>query len=158
MMRVKATGIISRGFSTMKKLLVVVLVLLVGIAALGYWRGWFSVTSRGDTDVQVDQAKFKRDKDTFSTTVGEKTRALKSRITSLWTKTEGLTGDEKTRAKKELGELEKKHERLERQLKELEDAGTDKFESIKQDLSRALEDVEKEIEALTQKLAKGKDK
>ncbi len=142
----------------MKKLLVVVLALVVGVAALGYWRGWFSVPSAGSPDVQVDPSKFKRDRDAFSNTVGEKTKALKGRIAGLWTKTEGLAGDEKAQAKKELAELEKKHERLEKQLKELESAEGDKFESIKQDLSKSLEDVEKKIEELTQRLAKGKDK
>ncbi len=142
----------------MKKLLVVVLVLLVGVAVLGYWRGWFSVPSAGTTDVQVDPAKFKQDREAFGNTVGEKSKALKGRIAGLWTKTEGLAGDEKTQAKKELAELEKKHERLENQLKELASAEGDKFESIKEDLSRSLEDVEKKIAELTQRLTNGKDK
>ncbi len=138
----------------MKKLLVVILVLLVGVAAVGYSRGWFSVTKEGKVDVQADPAKFKQDKEAFSKTVGEKTKALKERIASLWTKTEGLKADDKVQAKKELAELEEKHERLEKQLKELEDAGPEKFESIKQDLSKALAEVEQKIEELTQKLAK----
>jgi predicted nucleic acid-binding Zn-ribbon protein len=142
----------------MKKLLVVVLVLLVGVAALGYWRGWFSATKEGKADVQVDRAKFKQDKEAFSKTVGENTKALKGKIASLWKNAEGLTGDDKAHAKKELAELEKKHERLEKQLKELEDAAPDKFESIKQDLSKALKEVEQKIEELTQKLDKEKDK
>ena len=138
----------------MKKLLVVILVLLVGVAALGYGRGWFSVTKEGKVDFQTDPAKFKQDKEAFSKTVGEKTKALKERIASLWTKADGLKADDKAQAKKELAELEKKHERLEKQVKELEDAGPDKFESIKQDLSKALAEVEQKIEELTQKLAK----
>jgi len=142
----------------MKKLLVVVLVLLVGGAALGYWRGWFSVTKEGKVDVQVDSAKFKQDKEAFSKTAGEKAKALKDQVASLWKKSEGLTGDDKAHAEKELAELEKKHERLEQQLKELEGAGQDKFESIKQDLSKSLDDVEKKIGELTKKLDKGKDK
>jgi hypothetical protein len=36
---------------------------------------------------------------------------------------------------------EKKHEGLEKKHKELEDAGQDRFESIKQDLSKTLEEV-----------------
>jgi chromosome segregation ATPase len=142
----------------MKKLLIVGLALVVGVAALGYWRGWFRVTGGGDAEVQVDHAQFERDKNAFGTTVGEKTRALKGRITGLWTKAEGLTGDEKARAKKELGELEQKHERLEKQLKELEEAGADEFESVKRDLLASLAEVEKKIEELTQRLAKGHDK
>ena len=142
----------------MKRLLIFVLVILVGVAALGYWRGWFSVTNGGNADVRVDPAKFKQDKEAFSKSVGEKTKALKDKIAGLWTKADVQTGDEKTQARKELAELEKKHERLEKQLKELEGADADKFESLKQDLSKSLEDVEKKIDELTQKLAKGKDK
>lgn len=142
----------------MKKILVLVLVLVAAIGGLGYWRGWFSFSKEGKVDVQVDPAKFKQDKEAFGKTVGEKAKATKDQITNLWTKSEGLTGDEKAHAQKELSELKKKHERLERQLKELEDAGPDRFESTKQDLSKALEEVESQIEELTKMLEKGKDK
>src|ERR1700736_1811993 len=108
----------------MKKLLIFVLVLLVAAGALGYWQGWFSVNKEGKVD--VDAAKFKEDKATFSKTVGEKSKALKDQVASLWKKTEGLTGDEKAHAERELAELEKKHERLEQQIKVLEDTGQDR--------------------------------
>ncbi len=142
----------------MKRLLVVVLVLLVGSTALGYWRGWFSVAREGGVDVQVDPAKFKRDKAAFSKTVGEKSKALKDQVARLWKKAEGLKGEDKAHATKELADLEKKHDRLEKQLKELEDAGEDKFDGIKRDLSKSLEEVDKKIEELTKNLEKGKDK
>jgi predicted nucleic acid-binding Zn-ribbon protein len=58
----------------------------------------------------------------------------------------------------ELGELKKKHDRLEQQIKELDDAGQSRFESIRQDLSKTLEEVEKKIEELTKKLENGKDR
>ncbi|HEV3439984.1 MAG TPA: hypothetical protein VG122_21635, partial [Gemmata sp.] len=61
----------------MKRLLIVVMVLLVGIAALGHWRGWFSVTKGGNTDVKVDPAKFKQDREALSKTVVKETNALK---------------------------------------------------------------------------------
>ena len=142
----------------MRNLLIVVLVLLVGVAALGYWRGWFSVTRDGKVDVQVDSAKFKQDKEAFSKTVGEKAKALKAKVASLWKKSDGLTGDDRANAEKELAELDKKHERLEKQLRELEESGEDKFKGIKQDLSKDLADVEKKIEELTSKLEKAKAK
>jgi chromosome segregation ATPase len=144
----------------MKKLLVVGLVLLVGIGALGYWRGWFSVNKvdKVDVHVHVDPAKFKQDKEAFSKTVGEKAKTLQDKMARLWKKADGLTGDEKTRAQQELGELKKQHDRLEQQIKELDEAGEDRFESTKQDLAKSLEEVEKKIEKLTEKLAKGKDK
>jgi gas vesicle protein len=131
----------------MKKLLIVVLLLAVAVGAVGYWRGWFSVSSEG---IQTDAEKFKKDKAAFSNTVSEKARAVKNQVANLWKKSEGLTDDDK----KELGELQKKHDRLEQQIKELDEAGPDRFESIKQDLTKNLEEVERKIEELTKKLKK----
>jgi chromosome segregation ATPase len=125
----------------MKKLLFFVLVLIVAIGALGYWRGWFSVTDDGKVGVHVDPAKFKKDQ-----------------VAGLWQKTAELTGDEKAHAENELADLEKKHERLENQLKELTDAGEDRFETIKQDISKALADVDQKIAELTKRLEKRKGK
>ncbi len=142
----------------MKRLLLVVLVLVVAVGALGYWQGWFSLTKGGKIDVRVDPAKFKQDKEAFSKSVGEKAKATKDRIASLWKNSEGLTGDDKAHVQADLRELEKKHDRLEQQIKELDDAGQGRFESIRQDLSKTLDEVEKKIEELTRKLEKEKDK
>jgi hypothetical protein len=142
----------------MKNFLVVILVLAVGVGALGYWRGWFTVTKDGKVDVQVDSAKFKKDKEAFSKTVGEKTKAMKDQVAGLWNKSDGLTGDDKVHAQKELGELKTKHVRLEAQIKELDDSGQGRFDDIKQDLKKNLDEVEKQIEEWTKKLDKGKEK
>jgi hypothetical protein len=139
----------------MKKLLIFVLVLIVAVGILGYWRGWFSVSNQG---VQTDADKFKQDKEAFGKSAGEKAMALKDQVAGLWKKTEGLTGDDKAHTEKELAELGKKHERLEKQLKELADAGQDRFESIRQDITSALEEVDQRIAELTKKLEKAKDK
>ena len=142
----------------MKRLLFFVVVLAVAAGAVGYWRGWFSLTTEGKVDVQVDPTKFKQDREAFSKTVGEKARELKDQVASLWKKSQGLTGDDKARAEKELAELEKKQERLQTQIKELEGAGQERFESIRQDLSKSLEEVEQKIDEWTRKLEKGKGK
>lgn len=140
----------------MKKFVLVIVLLLAGVAALGYVRGWFNGIREGN--VQVDAAKFKQDKEKFSQTVGEKSKGLKNKIADLWKTSEGLPDDDKAETKKELAELEKKHERLEKQLKELEDAGEDKFDGLKQDIGKSLEEVQVKIEELTKKLSKAKDK
>ena len=54
--------------------------------------------------------------------------------------------------------LEKKHERLQTQIKELEGAGQERFESIRQDLTKSLEEVEHKIDEWSKKLEKGKEK
>ena len=135
----------------MRNLLIVGLVVLVAIGAVGYWRGWFSVTKEG-------AAKYEEDKAAFSKSASEKAKAVKNRLASLWRKSEGLSGEEKAQAEKDLGELEKKHERLEKQLKELDDAGNDKFDGIKQDLSKTLAEVERKIDELEEKLEPAKSK
>jgi predicted transcriptional regulator len=142
----------------MKRLIVFILLLAVAIGVVGYWRGWFIVSNDNHLDVQVNEAKFDKDKHAFSKTVGAKAKDLKEEAAKLWKKTEGLSGDEKAQAQKELTELNTKHDRLERQIKELDESGQDKFEDIKQDLSKNLDDVEKKMKDLAKKLEHSKDK
>jgi hypothetical protein len=141
----------------MLRLVTVVLVLLVAFGALSYWRGWFSVTNEGKVEVQVDSSKFKQDKEAFSKSVGEKANTMKTRLANLWEKTEGLTGNDKVIVQTELGELKEKRDRLEGQINELENANQDRFESIRRDLSKTLDEVEKKIDELTKKMDKGKN-
>ncbi len=142
----------------MKNFLVFLVVLIVAVGALGYWRGWFHVNTDGKVEVKVDQEKFKLDKEAFNKKVSEQSKALKDQVASLWKKTEGLTGDEKAHAQKELSELKLKHERLEQQIRDLDAAGSDRFEGLKQDLTKNLEEVEKKIAEWTKKLENAKDK
>jgi hypothetical protein len=143
----------------MKKVLIGIVVLLVAVVALGYFQGWFGVKKEdGKLKVVTDPARFKQDKAAFSKLIAEKARAAKDKVASMRKKSEGLTGEDKAHAEKELAELETKHDRLEKQLQELEGAGEDKFETIKQDLTKSLEDVEKRMDELTKKLEKGQAK
>lgn len=140
----------------MYRIFVIALVLLVAIGAVGYSRGWFKVTNEGQVEVQVDQEKVQDDKESFSKAVSEKAQDLKDQVATLWEESEGLTGDDKTQAQKELSDLKEKRDRLESQIQELEDASGDRFESIKEDLSNNLEDVKKNIVELKATLAKKK--
>jgi hypothetical protein len=139
----------------MKKVLIGVLVLLVAVAALAYWQGWFNVNRQG---VQVDAEKFKKDKEAFSKTVGEQAKAMKEKFAGLWEKSKGLAGDDRVHAEKELKDLETRHERLETQIRNLDDASEAKFEGVKQELTESLAEVDRKIEALTKKLEKSKEK
>ena len=49
----------------MKKILLVLVVLVIGIAVLGYVRGWYTVSSNGENSVNVtvDKDKLKVDED-----------------------------------------------------------------------------------------------
>jgi hypothetical protein len=139
----------------MGKLLVLLLVLVVGVAALGYWQGWFTVKKEnGKVKVQTVPEKFKQDRNAFSQTVTKKAEEMKKKLAGLFKKSKGLTGDERAETQKVIAALEKKRDRLEKQIKELDEAGEEKFEDIKHDLSQSLGEVEKKIAALTQKLEK----
>jgi uncharacterized protein HemX len=50
---------------TMKRLLFVLVVLVAGVAALGYYRGWFTVSTDGkeEVDIKVNREKLKEDED-----------------------------------------------------------------------------------------------
>ncbi len=138
----------------MRRFLTNLLIVVIVIGAVGYWRGWFSFTNAGKVDVQVDESKFKQDREDFKRSVAEKATAIKDKLARLWKHSEGLTGDEKARAQKELVDLNAQRDRLELQLRELDDAGPDRFEGLKHDLSQTLDGVEKRIDALTSQLEK----
>lgn len=68
----------------MKKLTVLLLVLIVGLAGIGLWRGWFSVSSQRrpdagkvDVNLSVDTDKVKED----AATVKEKAAELTDKVT-----------------------------------------------------------------------------
>jgi hypothetical protein len=142
----------------MKNFVILLLVVAVAAGGLGYYRGWFSVTNDGKVGVQVDAAKFKQDKEAFTKSVSTKTKAMKEQVTHLWTKSEGLTGDEKAHAQKELSELKLQHDRIESRLRELDEVGESNFDTTRQDLNRTLDEVETKITDWTKKLEKAKTK
>lgn len=134
----------------MKKLLIPVIVLILIVGGIGLWRGWFTV--------QTDPAKFKQDREALSKTFSEKAKAMKTRISTLMKKSESLQGEEKKLIEKELAELQKKHDLIEQQIKEIADSGMDTFGTLERELTQNHDEVEKLIEQITQKLEKGKDK
>ena len=137
----------------MKNLAVIILVLLVVIGIVGWHQEWFTVTNTdGKVKVHVDREKFKTDRDAFEKSASQKIKGMKDSIAGLSKKSENLKGDEKTRVQTEIHELEKTRDRLENQIRDLSDAAEPNFESIKQDLSTRLEEVDTKIAALTKKL------
>jgi chromosome segregation ATPase len=131
----------------MKKLLIVVLVLVVALGGVAYWRGWFSL---GNGKVQTDPEKFKKDK----AALVEKAKSAGKKMADLFKSKATMTAEDKAK----LDELKKEHERLEAKLKAAEEAGEEKFDNEKEALTKALEDVDKKMDELTKKLEKSKDK
>lgn len=131
----------------MKKVLVVVLVLVVGIGALGYYLKWFTFEKKdGKTTFVLHPEKFKKDKDA----VALKAKALKDKM--LKTKTAELTGKDK----EEFEALSKEHDTLEKQISELENLEDAKFDEDVKTLQKSLDDVDKKLDALNKKLEKPK--
>lgn len=131
----------------MKALLAVVALLVVAVVGVGFWQGWFSIqTTKEDgkahANLTVDKEKFKQDKDKLKAKAAEKYKALKDKVASLREKSKGLSGEEKAKADKEIEDLSKRHDALEAKMKELDEAGEEKFEGVKQGLAGELDDHE----------------
>ncbi len=142
----------------MRKLFTFVVLLAVGLAVVGYWRGWYNVTSEdGKLHLGVDAEKFHQDREGVSKTAAEEAGALKEKIAGLLKQTKDLTGPQKAAAEKELAELQQKQARLEKQIQELNQTGKDRFEDIKADLSKNLGEVNQKIQELQKKLEKTND-
>jgi hypothetical protein len=129
----------------MKKVLAVLAVVVVVLAVVGFWRGWFTVeTSKEDgkvhADLTVNKDKFKQDKAKLKAKAAEKSKALKEQLAGLREKAKGLSGEEKAKADKEIDDLSKKHEGLEAHLKDLEEAGEEKFEHLKKSITSMIEE------------------
>ena len=142
----------------MKKLLIAVVVLVLIVGGIGLWRGWFTVTQEGELNVHADPAKFKQDRDALGKSIGEKAKALKGKIADLVKKSEGLQGEEKVRVEQDLAQLQKKHDLLEQQIKDIAASGQDTFGILERELTEKHDAVEKLIDEVTKKLEKGKGK
>jgi hypothetical protein len=129
----------------MKQLIAVIVVLAIAFVAVAYWRGWFSPEATKDNgkvhvDMNVNKEKFKQDKEKFKAAAAEKAKALEDKLASLREKSKGLSGEEKVKTDKEIEDLSRKHESLKAKLKDLEEAGEDKFEELKKGITSMIEE------------------
>jgi hypothetical protein len=124
----------------MKNLLIAAVVLVLLIAGLGFYQGWFEAGGKKEADkvqanLNINVDKFKHDKETFKKYLGEKSKALKDKLASLKDKSKSLTGDAKAKAEKEIESLDKKHEGLMARMKEVDESTEDKLEALKKTVS-----------------------
>jgi hypothetical protein len=68
----------------MKRFVLVVVVLLLGVVALGYHQGWFTVSAQGDgrrstIDVTVDKDKIQEDEEKAKNKAAELEKKLKEK-------------------------------------------------------------------------------
>jgi hypothetical protein len=130
----------------MKNFLILVLVILIAVAGVAYWRGWFEFGKGPEgkgPGVSVHKEKYQQDKVAFKKWFGDKTKSLKDRIAHMRDKSKDLKGDDKAKADKEIEDLQKKHDTLTGKAKTVEEAGEDDFESLKKDVTREVEEAEK---------------
>jgi hypothetical protein len=123
----------------MKNLLVLIVVVVIAGVGIAFWRGWFTFETKKEDgkvhiDLTVNKEKFKQDKEKLKETATAKSKEMKDKLASLRDKSKGLSGQEKAKADKEIEELSKKHESLDAKIKELENAGEDKFEQLKKSI------------------------
>jgi hypothetical protein len=131
--------------TTMKKLLALIAVLVIAAVAVGFWRGWFTFETAKDegkvhVDLTVNKEKFKQDKEKLKEKAAERSKAMKEKLAALREKAKGLSADEKAKAGKEIEELSRKHEALEAKIKDLDEAGEEKFEELKKGITGAIEE------------------
>jgi hypothetical protein len=128
----------------MKNFLIAVVVIIIGIGALGYWRGWFEFGTKKDqggvgADVHVNVNKFQQDKENFKKYLAEKSRAMKEKLAALKDKSKGLSGDAKAKADKEIDALGKKHADLEAKAKQVDDTKEEHLEGLMKSVKSELE-------------------
>src|SRR5262249_48609368 len=139
-------SIAPKGGAPVKSFALFLVVLVVAIVALGYWRGWFDVGGKQEegkvhADLNVNVNKFKQDKDAFKKLLGEKTKALKDKLAGLKNKAKDLTGEAKAKAEKEIDALSKRHEAMEKKMSEVEESTEEKFTDLKNSLKSEVEEA-----------------
>ena len=92
----------------MKGTLAILAVILLAVAGIGFWQGWFSFAKDSKVGVTVDTGKMDQDKKAFSKAVGDKVASLKETLSGLWKKSETVKAEEATALKKELEGLRSK--------------------------------------------------
>jgi hypothetical protein len=129
----------------MGRILALVLILLIAVGVVGFWRGWFEfqtnkAVGKVHADFSVNKEKFQQDKEILKKKIAEKSKALKDKLASMRGKATDLSGEAKANADREIEELAKKQENLDAKLNDVDEATEEKLESLKQGLTNSLED------------------
>jgi hypothetical protein len=133
----------------MKNLLWAVVIIVVLIAAVGVWRGWFEFGAKkgqgeAGANVNVNVNKFKQDKENFRKYLAEKSKAMKEKLAGLTDKAKTLSGDAKAKLEKEIEDLTKKHTNLEAKAKAVDESTEENFHGLMKAVKGELEPPEGE--------------
>jgi hypothetical protein len=126
--------------AAMKTLLFAVVLIVLAVAGVGFWQGWFEVGGKKEdnkihADLNVNVDKLKQDKESLKKLLAEKTRVMKDKLAGLKEKSKDLSGAAKARAEEEIALLSKKHENLSARMKEVEESTAEKLEDLKKSIT-----------------------
>jgi hypothetical protein len=128
-----------------KTVLALVVVIVIGVVVLGFYRGWFETGTKQDdgkqhVDLSVNTNKFKEDKENLKKTLAAKSKSLKDKLAGLTDKVKTLSGEAKAKAQKEIDALTKKHQQIESKTKQVDDVTEEKFDDLKKSVTDDLDD------------------
>ncbi len=150
----------------MTKLLFILVLLVIGVAVLGFFRGWFTASresdNQGGTEIKlkIDRGKFQKDLETFQTKFAtqkieakdmeayqnEAEALLKKFAEQIAELKAKASGDMNAKLAKEVEELIQKKEAARRQLAEIKSATVEKWGEIKSRLDAALRDLQEGLD------------
>ncbi|CAN5195823.1 hypothetical protein BH11PLA2_BH11PLA2_40940 [soil metagenome] len=130
------------------------LAIAAAVGGMGYVRGWFGPPRPVNRLVRVEYIDDNPDRSEYGQIVDVKSRAIKAQFASLDQKSGELTGDAKVQMLNTVANLKTDHIRLEEQILKLNTSANDTYETQKELLSKALENIEKQLEVITLKLKK----
>ncbi len=130
----------------MKGFLVVVVILAIGIGAVGYTQGWFKgsvASSKDQTDVtvSVNKEKWRQDRDAFHKQTETRLKDLDQSMDDLKTKAKSATADAKVHYDQAISDLGKQTAAAREDIREMNAATQDRWESIKTRLNASLDDL-----------------
>jgi hypothetical protein len=132
----------------MKSIFALILVLVVAVSVLAYFRGWIEFgtqneegTTRASVTVHTDV--FTQDKERLKKLATDKLHELQQELTSTEEDAKHLTGEAKAKAETKIQDLTNKTKKLESKVKTIEQASEDKLPSAQQEFEEAVQELEK---------------
>jgi hypothetical protein len=128
-----------------KTVVAVVVVIAIGVVALGFYRGWFETGTKKEdgkqqVNLNVNTNKFKEDKESFKKALAARSKSLKDKLAGLSDKAKHLTGEAKAKAEKEIAALNKKHQNIESKAKQVDETTEEKFDDLKKSVKDDLDE------------------
>jgi hypothetical protein len=132
----------------MKSVFVFFVIIAIGVSALGYQRGWFSVHATADPD------RFEQDKEEFRKKSETKLQVLDEKIDKLSEQAKKAEGDVKVKLDKDIVELRAKKKAVSARLDEIKSATASDWVELKKRTGAAFAELEEGFEKAADRLKK----